>query len=318
MACAFFAGDKAFPLQPLAPAADRLELALAPSTSPAQRTPRRGEPLSSTMSHDLEESIEIFDLDRYGDARVTAVILARNEERTIGSAVTGAAAYVHEVIVMDGHSTDRTAEVARAAGARVQSDPGRGKGSAIRASLGHARSDIVVFMDADGSHDPADIPKLVFPVLDGETDLCVGSRFSGGSDELSVSLGQLVRTIGNISMNIAINTRWGTELTDTLNGFRAAYLPALRSVDLQEDRHTIEQEMVMKLLRHGYRVQNVPTHEYPRKFGESHIDIWREWPLFVWCVITNIARKNPPRRFVQLPAAPLQAKVRLSAPRVTV
>ena len=251
-----------------------------------------------------------FDLDAYGDARVAAVILARNEEHTIADAVRGAAQYVHSVIVMDGHSRDRTAEFARAAGARVYQDPGRGKGSAIRESLRYARSDVVVFMDADGSHDPADIPKLVSPVVRGDADLCVGSRFSGGSDELSVSIGQLVRTVGNIMMNIAINLRWKTELSDTLNGFRAGYVAAVRSVDLQEDRHTIEQEMVMTLLRHGYRVCNVPTHEYSRLHGASHINIWKEWPLFAWCVFTNIIKKNPPRRFVPMVAGPIVRAVR--------
>jgi len=55
--------------------------------------------------------------------------------------------------------------------------------------------------------------------------------------------------------------------------------------------------MVMKMLRHGYRVMNVPTHEYERKYGRSHINIWKEWPMFVWCVITNIARKDSSKNF---------------------
>lgn len=143
-------------------------------------------------------------------------------------------------------------------------------------------------MDADGSHDPADIPKLVLPVVQDEADLCVGSRFTGGSEELSVNFSQLIRTIGNILMNIAINKRWGTNLTDTLNGFRAVRRQAVLKAGLKENKHTIEQEMVMKLLRYGYQVSNKPTHEYRRKFGESHINIWREWPIFVWCVIINL------------------------------
>lgn len=224
----------------------------------------------------------------YGDTRVTAVILAKNEENTISEAVENASRFVHEVIVMDGRSTDGTVENARKAGGKVFLDSGKGKGAAIRESLDKTTSDIVVFMDADGSHDPADIPKLVKPIWKNEADLVVGSRFEGGSEELSVSVGQLIRTIGNISMNIAINKRWGTLLTDTLNGFRAVRREAMVSVQTTENRHTIEQEMVMKMLRHRYRVVNLPTHEYDRKFGTSHIVIWKEWPLFVWCVITNL------------------------------
>ncbi len=220
--------------------------------------------------------------------RVAAVILARNEENTIGAVVEGAARYVQEVHVMDGHSTDQTAAIAGRGGAIVHLDPGKGKGSAVRQSLGLVRADIVVFMDADGSHDPADIPKLVQPLINGEASLCVGSRFAGGSEELSVSVGQLIRTIGNISMNIAINKRWNIALTDTLNGFRAIRRDDAVAIGLIENTHTIEQEMVMKTLRYGHKVVNVPTHESARLYGVSHINIWKEWPTFVWCVVVNL------------------------------
>ncbi len=245
-----------------------------------------------------------FSLSYYGDSRVGVVILARNEENTIAQAVEGAARYAHCVYVMDGHSTDKTAEIATANGAMVVQDEGRGKGAAIRQSLNIIPADVVVFMDADGSHDPLDIPRLALPVTRQETDLCVGSRFSGGSDELSVSFGQLIRTIGNILMNIAINKRWSVELTDTLNGFRAIRRTAALSIGLVAKRHTIEQEMVMKMLRYGYRVSNVPTHEFPRLFGESHIKIGKEWPIFVWCVVVNIARRNVPNPNIGLVEMP--------------
>ena len=234
----------------------------------------------------------IFNQNDYGNCRVAAVILARNEERTIRDVVSGAAHFVHEVIVMDGRSKDGTVAVAAEAGATVHVDNGKGKGAAARQSLDLVNADVVVFMDADGSHDPADIPRLAFPVVHGQADLCVGSRFAGGSDELSIGFAQLIRSNGNILMNIAINKRWNVSLSDTLNGFRAISRQAALAVGLKENRHTIEQEMVMKMLRHGYRVRNVPAHEYERKYGRSHINIWKEWPMFVWCVIVNIARKD--------------------------
>jgi len=238
-----------------------------------------------------------FGFNDYGSCHVVAVILARNEERTIREVVQSAARFVHEVVLMDGRSSDRTATIAKEAGASVHIDQGKGKGAAIRQSLELVNADVVVFMDADGSHDPTDIPGLALPVVRGETDLCVGSRFAGGSDELSVGFGQLIRSNGNILMNIAINKRWNISLTDTLNGFRAIRRQAALSVGLKENRHTIEQEIVMKMLRHGYKVINVPTHEYERKYGSSHINIWKEWPMFVWCVIINIIHKNAPKNF---------------------
>jgi dolichol-phosphate mannosyltransferase len=251
----------------------------------------------------------VFRLAAYGAARVAAVILARNEERTIGRAIDGATGRAHEVVVLDGGSTDRTVEVARAAGARVLRDPGRGKGSAIRMAIDQLDADVLVFMDADGSHEPDDIPKLAMPVVRGEADLCVGSRFAGGSDELSATFPQLIRTLGNIGLNVVINLRWKSSLTDTLNGFRAVRRRAAASVGLREDRHTIEQEVVMKMLRHGYRVVNVPSHEFARQYGTSHIDIWREWPRFVFCVFRNLVHRRPPARFEPVPCEYLDREV---------
>jgi dolichol-phosphate mannosyltransferase len=227
-------------------------------------------------------------------SEIVTVILARNEAPTVADAVSGAAVHSARVVVMDGHSSDETVEVSRRAGADVYTDPGAGKGAAIRASLDLVSEPVVVFMDADGSHDPDDIPRLVEPIAAGTADLCVGSRFTGGSEELSITFGQLIRTIGNIAMNVAINERWGVELTDTLNGFRAGRRSALQSVGLRANIHTIEQEMVMKMLLAGYRVINVPTHEYPRKFGDSHIKIWRQWPRFVGNVAAHLVRRTKP------------------------
>jgi dolichol-phosphate mannosyltransferase len=234
----------------------------------------------------------VLNVDEATLTSVATVILAKNEERTIGEAVSGARRFCGRVVVMDGHSTDATVQRARAEGAEVHLDPGSGKGAAIRASLSLIEEPVVVFMDADGSHDPADIPHLAAPIIAGDTDLCVGSRFTGGSEELSITVGQLIRTIGNISMNIAINRRWSVELTDTLNGFRAVRRTAAADVGLREDIHTIEQEMVMKMLLAGYRVMNIPTHEYCRKHGESHIKIWRQWPTFVLCVFTHVIKRS--------------------------
>ncbi len=226
------------------------------------------------------------------DQNVATVILARNEAPTVGEAVSGAVTHSARVLVMDGHSTDETVRISEEAGAEVHTDPGAGKGAAIRASLDLVTEPIIVFMDADGSHDPDDIPRLAAPVLEGSADLCVGSRFTGGSEELSITFGQLIRTIGNIAMNVAINTRWKVELTDTLNGFRAARRDSISAIGLRANIHTIEQEMVMKMLLAGYRVVNVPTHEYPRRFGDSHINIWRQWPRFVGNVAAHIFRPS--------------------------
>jgi dolichol-phosphate mannosyltransferase len=227
-------------------------------------------------------------MEQKSPLRLSVVILARNEERTIGRIVREVSPFADEVLVMDGNSRDRTVSEASAAGAVVQPDPGLGKGSAVRASFSLAQGDVVVLMDADGSHDPRDIPRLAAPIRSGQADIVVGSRFAGGSDELALNVPQLIRTIGNISMNIAINKRFGVGLTDTLNGFKAIRKSVALQLGLKENRHTIEQELVIQALRRGYRVINVATHEYAREFGGSTINIWREWPIFVWCLFVNL------------------------------
>ena len=125
--------------------------------------------------------------------------------------------------MVDGHSKDRTAEIARSFGdgVRVVKDNGKGKGDAVRVGAFAARYDTVVYLDADGSHDPKDIPALVEPIKKGEADLVIGSRGRGGSDELHGDVEKLLRMIGSDIILIGINLRWKQHLTDSQNGFRA-------------------------------------------------------------------------------------------------
>ena len=118
------------------------------------------------------------------DAGVTVVIPTKNEEGLIADIIEAARPHADEILVVDGHSTDRTREIAADMGARVVLDAGRGKGEALRRSFVEARHDILVFIDADGSHEPRDIPLLVEPILRGEAELVIASRTRGGSDEL--------------------------------------------------------------------------------------------------------------------------------------
>jgi dolichol-phosphate mannosyltransferase len=202
---------------------------------------------------------------------VSVVIPAKNEERSIGPIITRAMSFADEVVVVDGNSKDRTPEIARSLGARVVVDNGKGKGDAIRVGANAARYTTTVFMDADGSHDPADIPRLVAPIQQSGYHLVIGSRGRGGSDELHGDIEKLLRLLGSDIILIAINLRWKQNLTDSQNGFRAIRTAVVRSLGLRENITTIEQEMTMKCLKQGYRVSEVPTHEYAREFGTSTI-----------------------------------------------
>jgi dolichol-phosphate hexosyltransferase len=219
---------------------------------------------------------------------VTVVIPARNEELCIEEVIEKSLPFCDEIVVVDGHSIDRTVELAKAYGVRVVTDNKRGKGDAIRVGAMAATHEIVVFMDADGSHDPEDIPHLTEPILAGQADLVIGSRGRGGSDEAHGDIDKLLRMIGCDIILIGINLRWKKNFTESQNGFRAVRTDVIRLLDLKENITTIEQEMMMKALKRGYVVTEVPAHEYSRKHGTSSIRLHRVWFRYIYSFIKNL------------------------------
>jgi len=205
--------------------------------------------------------------------KVSIVIPTRNEEKSIGVIIEHCRPYADELLVVDGNSTDQTREIARELGCRVVMDSGRGKGDGIRTAIREVSGDIIVFIDADYSHRPADIPRLVAPILRDEADHVVGSRPRGGSDELHGDFNKFMRMIGSDIITLGINYRFGVRLSESQNGFRAVRTRVARALNLRENITTIEQEMTIKTLSRGYRIKEVPSHEYARRFGESKIKL---------------------------------------------
>jgi glycosyltransferase involved in cell wall biosynthesis len=221
-------------------------------------------------------------------SRVTVVVPTRDEEGLVGEIIDAVRPSCDEVLVVDGHSKDRTREIAAAHGARVVLDHGKGKGEALRVALEEATGDIVVFIDADGSHEPRDIPALVAPIAAGEADMVIASRGRGGSDELHGTFEQLIRYIGSQIIMLGINYRWNVRLTDSQNGFRAIRREVGRSLGLTSNLTTIEQEMIMKALKKGFRVTEIASHEYERKWGTSKVVVWKLWFAYVWSFLRNL------------------------------
>ena len=219
---------------------------------------------------------------------ISVVIPTRDEEGLIGEIVDLVRPYADEVLVIDGHSRDRTREIAAEHGARVALDRGKGKGEALRMAFEVATGDIVVFIDADGSHETKDIPAMVAPIIAGQSDMVVGSRGKGGSDELHGTLGQLIRYVGSQIIMLGINYRWNVRLTDSQNGFRAIRRDVGRQLGLTSNLTTIEQEMLMKALKKGFRVSEIPSHEYERKWGTSKVVVWKLWFAYVWSFLRNL------------------------------
>jgi len=219
---------------------------------------------------------------------ITVVVPTRDEEGLVGEIVDSVRPYADEVLVIDGHSSDRTREIAAQHHARVILDRGKGKGDALRLAFDEAKGDIVVFIDADGSHDPKDIPAMVAPIIAGNADMVVGSRGKGGSDELHGTFEQLIRYVGSQLIMLAINYRWNVRLTDSQNGFRAIRRQVGKSLGLTSNLTTIEQEMTMKALKQGYRVGEIASHEYERRWGKSKVVVWKLWFAYIWSFFRNI------------------------------
>ena len=220
--------------------------------------------------------------------KISIVIPTKNEEKSIKKIIEECIPYGDEVLVVDGHSRDLTRDVAREAGARVVLDHQKGKGDGLRVGLKEVKGDIVVFIDADGSHDANDIPDIIRPIIEGKADLVIGSRMRGGSDELHGDIGKFIRIIGSDIITLTINYRFGVRLTDSQNGFRAIRKDVGLKIGLKEDIFTIEQEMIMKTLKHGYKIMEIPAHEYTRKYGDSNIVVWKVAHRYIWCLIKNL------------------------------
>jgi dolichol-phosphate mannosyltransferase len=211
---------------------------------------------------------------------VSLVIPAKNEEGGISEIIDSANHFVDEIIVVDGHSTDRTMELARSKGARVVLDNKKGKGDAYKVGINAACGDFIVFMDADGSHDPVQIPALLEPLIKNESDFVIGSRHKGGSDEWKGDIDTYLRSVGGGFLTLVINYLWKTNLTECLNGFRAIKKDVALRLDLKANDFDIEQHMIVQCLKKGFRVKEVGAHEYERKWGKSKLPTYRKAYLF--------------------------------------
>ncbi len=225
--------------------------------------------------------------DINASSTVTIVVPAKNEAATLAQVLTELFERYDDILLVDGHSSDGTPEIARRLGARVITDNGRGKGDAIRCAIDHLTSDVAVFFDADGSHAVEDIERVLAPIRAGEADLVIASRMRGGSDELHSSPAEAVRLIGSTVITQFFNLRFSVTLTDYQNGFRAIRTHVLRRLGLRENITTIEQEMAARALKLGYRVAEVPSHEYVRRGGVSKINVLRVWHRYLWQMIRD-------------------------------
>lgn len=189
--------------------------------------------------------------------KVVAVVPAYNEELAIGSVVLQTKKHVEEVIVVDDGSTDRTAEVARLAGAIVlRLGQNSGKAQALMRGFEFARQNgfsAGVMLDGDGQHNPDELPSLISPVLQGEADLVIGSRYLEASHATPG-----YRRTGQRLLDVVTNMSTDQKVTDSQSGFRALSKEAMDSLDFESKGFNIESDMIVHFSQKGLKVKEVP------------------------------------------------------------
>jgi glycosyltransferase involved in cell wall biosynthesis len=221
---------------------------------------------------------------RRAEPTISIVIPAKNEARNLPHVFAGLARHFHEVILVDGNSSDNTVQVARQLRPDLTVIPQtrKGKGNALACGFEAATGDFIVMLDADGSADPSEIPRFVSVLMEG-ADFAKGTRFipGGGSNDISH-----LRRVGNYLLNRVVNVLYGTRYTDLCYGFNAFRRECLSVMELQAgavdgvdentmlwgDGFEVETLINVRIAKAGLRVAEVPSFELSRRFGDSNLN----------------------------------------------
>jgi glycosyltransferase involved in cell wall biosynthesis len=204
---------------------------------------------------------------------VTVVIPTLNEAENLPYVLQRLPLWVHEVVIVDGHSTDDTVAVAlrHRPDATIVMQDGKGKGNALNCGFKAATGDITVMLDADGSTDPAEIPRFVAALTNGY-DFAKGTRFvtGGGSDDITP-----LRRFGNWGITTLVNTLWGVNYSDLCYGYNAFWT---RSMPHVGDCPGFEVETLMgiRVAMSKAKVMEVPSYEANRRSGKSNLKAGRD------------------------------------------
>ena len=240
---------------------------------------------------------------------VSVVVPTRNEARNLEVVLPAIAAVrpaVHEIIVVDGNSTDGSLEVARRVlpSVRTITQTRMGKGNAMACGFAAVTGDVVVMFDADGSADPAEIPAFVAALVAG-ADFAKGSRFTagGGSDDIT-----LLRKTGNFGLNGVANALFGTSYTDLCYGYNAFWADVLPLLDLPPvdapapaegmlwgDGFEIETVLNCRIAAARLKITEVPSMERQRMFGETNLRTFVDGTRVLRTLVAEHRRKSSRR-----------------------
>ncbi|MGB9959980.1 MAG: glycosyltransferase family 2 protein [Candidatus Bathyarchaeales archaeon] len=201
---------------------------------------------------------------------VSVVIPTLNEAGTIGQTIKTikkVLKYPYEIIVVDGNSTDNTREIVEKENCRLIVEPRRGYGVALKTGMEHAKGDVVVMVDGDGTYEIKDINKLLEAMCQENAELCLGARMNGLYDKSM----DITNYLGNKAITFMFNLLYRQKLADTQSGFRAIMRPALEKVKLKEKDMAFATEMLVHFAKKGFKIIEVPTSYKPRVYGKSKL-----------------------------------------------
>lgn len=217
---------------------------------------------------------------------VSVIIPARNEADNLPHVFNALPRWVDEVILIDGHSTDKTVAVTRLfwPQAKIIAQSGTGKGDALLAGFAAATGDIIVMIDADGSNDGAEIVQFVGALVAG-ADFAKGSRFSGSgrSDDITG-----VRRFGNRILNVLVNRMFRAQFTDLCYGYNAIWAHHLDALQVSCTGFEIETLINIRAAKTGLKIHEIPSHERRRIFGTSNLRAFRDG----WRILKVIIRER--------------------------
>ncbi|HEX2704029.1 MAG TPA: glycosyltransferase family 2 protein [Solirubrobacteraceae bacterium] len=206
--------------------------------------------------------------------RISVVIPTLNEASNLPHVLTRLPDIVDEVVLVDGHSIDDTIAVAQAIrpDIRIVLQVETGKGNALACGFAAATGDIIVMIDADGSNDPAEIPRFVEALLAG-SDFAKGSRFTGGGHSHDITP---LRAGGNRALGFAVNVLFRTRYTDLCYGYNAFWRHCLPDMHVTCTGFEVETLINVRVARAGFSVTEVPSIEHKRLHGESNLRAVRD------------------------------------------